>query len=209
MCKSRLIYNTLRYVSKNFNPLFYSLTVTALFSIDVLIVLSGRKPNQQKRKRNDCKPDMVIDRVEESNSNIATTSIISFQDPRNEKEYELHFRKNLLKPVSKCQGKCGKAIDKNDTLVVKSYGTMSWTDKKTEEGKQRFGPIYVHFKEECLKGYSEVFYTPGNQFDFSKEKIDEKTKPMSRHCIFEWIRNLLNKAIHIIFCFVFFFFHFL
>ena len=93
--------------------MFCSLKVTALFSIDVLIVLSGRKPNQQKRKRNDCEPDMVTDRVEESNSNVAATSIISFQDPRktNEKEYELHFRKNLPKSVSKCQGKCGKAFE--------------------------------------------------------------------------------------------------
>ena len=93
--------------------MFCSLKVTALFSIDVLIVLSGRKPNQQKRKRNDCEPDMVIDRAEESNSNVATTSTISFQDPRktNEKEYELHFRKNLPKSVSKCQGKCGKAFE--------------------------------------------------------------------------------------------------
>ena len=114
MCESRLIYNTLRYVSKNYISLFYSLTVTALFSIDVLIVLSGRKINQQKRKRNDCEPDMVTDRVEESNSNTATISIISFQDPckTNEKEYKLHFRKNPLKSVSKCQGKCGNLSTK-------------------------------------------------------------------------------------------------
>ena len=86
---------------------------------------------------------MVIDRVEESNSNFATTSIISFQDPckTNKKEYELHFWKNLSKSVSKCQGKCGKAINKSNTLVAKSYGTMSWTDKKTGKGKQRFGPM--------------------------------------------------------------------
>ena len=80
--------------------------------------------------------------------------------------------------MSKCQGKCGKTIDKSDTLVVKSYGTMSWTDKNTEEGKQRFGPMYVHFKEKCLKGYSKLFYAPGDRLDFSKVKIDEKTKPM-------------------------------
>ena len=161
-----LIYNTLRYVSKNFNTLFYSLTVTALFSVDVLIVLSDRKPNQ--RKPNESKPDMVIDQVEESNSNVATPSIISFQ-------YELHFRKNLSESVSKCQGKCGKAIDKSDTFVVKSYGTMSWVDKKIGEGKQRFTPMYVHFKEECLKGYSELFYAPGVRFNFSKVKINEKS----------------------------------
>ena len=80
--------------------------------------------------------------------------------------------------MSKCQGKCGKTIDKSDTLVVKSYGTMSWTDKNTEERKQRFGPMYVHFKEKCFKGYSKLFYAPGDRFDFRKVKIDEKTKPM-------------------------------
>ena len=172
--------------------MFYLLTVTALFSIDVLIVLSGRKPNQQKRKRNDCEPDMMIDRVEESNSNFDATSIISFQDPRktNEKEYELHFRKSLSKSVSKCQGKCGKAMDKSDTLVVNSYGTIGWMDKKTGEGKQRFGPMYVYSKEECLKGYSELFYAPGDRFDISKVKIDEKTKSMLKKEDIEFLSGL-------------------
>ena len=87
---------------------------------------------------------------------------------------------------SQCQEKSGKAINKSNTIVVKSYGTMNWMDKETGEGKQRFGSMNIHFKEECLKGYSKLFYAP-DQINFSKVKIDEKNKPMLKregiHCL--------------------------
>ena len=62
--------------------------------------------------------------------------------------------------------------------------------KKTGEGKQRFGPMYVYSKEECLKGYSELFYAPGDRFDISKVKIDEKTKSMLKKEDIEFLSGL-------------------
>ena len=107
-----------------------------------------------------------------------TASSISFSDPREqaEKEYELPLRAKLPKSVSKCQGKCGKPIKKDDVLVVKSYGKISWTDKNTGQERQKFGPMYIHFKEDCLKTFSDKVYAPGESFDFGKIKIDSKSR---------------------------------
>ena len=123
---------------------------------------------------------------------MQNTSNLSFKDPRatNEKEFELHTRTKLPKKVSKCQGKCGKAIEKTDKLVVKSYGTMSWTDKNTGKEKQKFGPMYVHFKEECLKAFSEEFYAPGDRFDFTKIKLHQTARDDLKKEDLDFLSNL-------------------
>ena len=61
-------------------------------------------------------------------------------------------------------------------MVVRSYGRITWTDKSTGEEKAKFGPMYIHLHENCLKNFSETFYAPGQSFNFSKIKIDPKTK---------------------------------
>ena len=61
-------------------------------------------------------------------------------------------------------------------LVVKSYGKISWTDKNTGQERQKFGLMYIHFKEDCLKTFSDKFYAPGESFDFGKIKIDSKSR---------------------------------
>ena len=61
-------------------------------------------------------------------------------------------------------------------MVVRSYGRITWTDKSTGKGKAKFGPMYIHFHENCLKNFSDTFYAPCQSFDFSKIKIDPKTK---------------------------------
>ena len=60
-------------------------------------------------------------------------------------------------------------------MIVRSYGRITWTDKSTGKEKAKFGPMYMHFHENCLKNFSETFYTPGQSFDFLKIKIDSKT----------------------------------
>ena len=50
-----------------------------------------------------------------------------------------------------CQGNCGKKIDQKDTMLIKSYGTSRWTDKKTGKEMSKHGPMYIHFNEHCLK----------------------------------------------------------
>ena len=142
---------------------------------------AGRKPGYQHRDRNTTEPDIVVDCIKKSTSgniqHCTTSSTISFSDPRatTEKEFELHHRTNLQKLVSKCQGNCGRPIKVEEVLVVRSCGRITWTDKSTRKEKAKFGPMYIHFHENCLKTFSETFYAPGQSFDFSKIKIDPKT----------------------------------
>ena len=91
------------------------------------------------------------------------------------KEFELHHRTNLPESVSKYQGNCGRPIKVEEVMVVRSYGTITWTDKSTGKEKAKFSPMSIHFNENCLKDFSKTFYTPGQSFDFSKIKIDPKT----------------------------------
>ena len=90
-------------------------------------------------------------------TSTAPSSAISFNDPRKkpEQEYSLHLRKNLPKLISKYQGRCRKNITPNDILIVKTSGKISWTDKKTGQQSEKFGPMYLHFQEHCLRNFGE------------------------------------------------------
>ena len=61
-------------------------------------------------------------------------------------------------------------------MVVRSYDRITWTDKSTGKEKAKFGPMYIHFHENCLKNFSKTFFAPNQSFDFSKIKIDPKTQ---------------------------------
>ena len=61
-------------------------------------------------------------------------------------------------------------------MVVRSYGRVTWTDKSTGKEKAKFGPMFIHFHEICLKNFSDTFDASGQSLDFSKIKIDPKTK---------------------------------
>ena len=110
--------------------------------------------------------DIVVDRIEKSTSSDSqhrtTSSIISFSDPREiaEKEFKIHNCTNLPKSDSKCQGNCGRPIKVEEVMVMRSYGRMTWTDKATGKEKAKFGPVYIHLYENCLKHFSETFYNP-------------------------------------------------
>ena len=47
--------------------------------------------------------------------------------------FELNLRQFLPKTMSRCQGYCGEKITQNDGMLIKTYGTTRWIDKKTEE----------------------------------------------------------------------------
>ena len=49
--------------------------------------------------------------------------------------------------MSRCQVKCGKKITQNDGMLIKTYGTKIWTDKKTGKRMSKHGPTY----KTCLK----------------------------------------------------------
>ena len=94
---------------------------------------SGRKPGFQQRKRNTREMDIAVDRAE----NISGTeehfssSNIKFSDPCKQAKvgYVLHLHSKLPKVVLRCQGNCGKPINKDDVLLVMSYRKTYWTDK--------------------------------------------------------------------------------
>ena len=44
--------------------------------------------------------------------------------------------------MTRGQGNWGKKIDQKDTMLMKSYGTMRWTDKKIGKEMSKHGPMY-------------------------------------------------------------------
>ena len=120
---------------------------------------AGRKPSYQHRDGNTTDPDIVVDR---NNIDCTTSCTISFRDPRAtaEKEFELHHRTNFPESVSKCQENCGSPIKVEEVIVVRSDRRITWTDKLTGKEKTNFDPMYIHFRENCLKNFSETFYAP-------------------------------------------------
>ena len=120
-------------------------------------------------------------------------------DPRKEPEtqFELHFRKDLPKLVTKCRGQCGVVIKPDEEgMLVRSYGT-SMTDRKTGASKSKYDKLYIHFNQKFLEAFDSIkFYGPGHQFDFKKIKVDKTTQEKLEDAE----RGLLNK-LGVTFCF--------
>ena len=116
---------------------------------------SGRKPSDRKRTR---KPDFKsaldwLDKKEKESRKSFT-----FQDPKALEKilYELFFRSMVLRLVNRCQGNCGNKLfpaDKEDYLVVKSRGCISFMNKQGEMDS-KLCLLYIYFKAECLKEYA-------------------------------------------------------
>ena len=56
---------------------------------------------------------------------------------------ELNLREILPKTVSRYQGSCEKNITLTDAMLIKSFGTRRWTDKKTGKEISKHGPMYI------------------------------------------------------------------
>ena len=53
----------------------------------------------------------------------------------------------------------------------------TWTNKVTGSENSNFGPMYLHFNEECLKSFDdENYYGPGQAFNYHVVTIDPKSK---------------------------------
>ena len=180
---------------------------------------SGRKPGQQKRNRKRQEPDIVIDRHEAttseslaavsqaagpsqsqaavpsgSESQATSEGEIRFKDPRVNPPKELNCRRKLRnklsKKISKCQGKCGKPISDKDFMIIRTYGSSSYTDKESGKNKCKYGPLYIHFQGKCLKAFdSEKFYLPNENFDYSSIVVDKDTLD----CLKPSEKNLLSE----------------
>ena len=96
------------------------------------------------------------------------------------------MRRLLPKAISRCQSNCGKRIKDKDGLIVKSYGTASWTDHKAFCRTRLYYIKVLNFKrlkvkEKAIKiitgekvhffllhyGYNDIF--PGKTRDLSDQ----------------------------------------
>ena len=90
--------------------------------------------------------------------------------------FELNLRQFLPKTVSGCQGNCGKKITQNYGMLIKTYGTTRWTDKKTGKEMSKYGPMCIHFNETCLKRHIKKYYRPDEKFDYSIITLADETR---------------------------------
>ena len=117
---------------------------------------------------------------------------ICFKYPRVNppKESELHLRNKLSKKISKCQRKCGKPISDKDFMIIRTYGSSSYTDKESRKNKCKYGSMYIRFEGKCLKAFdSEKFYLPNENFDYSSIVVYRDTLD----CLKPSEKNLLSQ----------------
>ena len=55
-----------------------------------------------------------------------------------------------LDTFHKWQGICGKS-DNEDEMIIRCYGTITWQSKVTGREDSKYGLMYLHFHEKCLK----------------------------------------------------------
>ena len=90
--------------------------------------------------------------------------------------FELNLRQFLPKAVPRCQGNCEKKITQNDGMLIKTYGTTRWTDKKTGNEISKYGPMYIHFNKTYQKRHTKEYYRPDEKFDYSIITLAEETR---------------------------------
>lgn len=72
-------------------------------------------------------------------------------------------------PACRCYAPgCSTKIGANDYLVVRTFGTVSFTDKNGNHQK-REGTVHIHFLEECLKSFFQ-------DFEYRNITVPEETK---------------------------------
>ena len=70
---------------------------------------------------------------------------IRFHDPRVSppKEFALFLRKHPFQNITKCQEIYGKNIGNEDEMIIRSYGTSTWTSKVTGRENSKCGPMGI------------------------------------------------------------------
>ena len=143
------------------------------------------KPKSSDRKRSDRKPtrkpdfESAHDWQDKKEKDIRKS--FTFQDPNAPEKIscELFFLSMVLRLVNRCQGNCGYKlfpVGKEDYLVVKSRGRISFMNKQGEMGS-KYCPLYIHLKAECLKEYArrryDVHYEafPFSEIAFGKDAL--------------------------------------
>ena len=60
-------------------------------------------------------------------------------------------------------------------MLIKTYGTTRWTDKSTGDEMSKYGPMYIHLNETCLKRHTKKYYRPDEKFDYSIITLAQET----------------------------------
>ena len=140
---------------------------------------SGRKRSHQTRKRKP-EPDVFINRLE--NKEKRSEKKVQIEDPNAKRTvtYELFLRSLVPRQVERCQSNCGnklKSSDNGDYLLVKSHGPSSYSVKG--ESRAKYGPQYIHFKNDCLKEYAHLKHdVKYEKFPLSIITIDKLTSEL-------------------------------
>ena len=62
-------------------------------------------------------------------------------------------------------------------MIFRSYGTSTWTNKVTRKENSKYGPMYFHVNEKCLRNFDDENYCgPGQAFNCSVVTINPKSK---------------------------------
>ena len=58
-------------------------------------------------------------------------------------------------------------------MIIRSYGTSTWTNKVTGKENSKYGPMYL----KCLKNFdNENYYGPGQAFNYSAVTVNLKSQ---------------------------------
>ena len=89
-------------------------------------------------------------------------------------------------------------------MIIRTYGSSSYTDKESGENKCKYGPLYIHFQGKYLKAFdSEIFYLPNESLDYSSIVVDKDTLD----CLKRSEKNLLSQmGVKLIYLFIYLFF---
>ena len=62
-------------------------------------------------------------------------------------------------------------------MIIRSYGTSTWTSKVAGSENSKYGPMYLHFNENWFKNFKdEYYYSPGQAFNYSVVTVNPKSK---------------------------------
>ena len=139
---------------------------------------SGRKPSDRKRTRK-LDFESVFDRLDKKEKESRKSFTVQDPNAPEKISYELFFRSLVPRLVNRCQGNCcGDKLfpaDKEDYLVVKSRGCISFMNKQGEMDSKYYS-LYIHFKAECLKEYAErIHHVHYEAFTFSEITFGKDT----------------------------------
>ena len=76
-------------------------------------------------------------------------------------------------------------------MIMRYYGTSSWTNKVTGRENFKYTPMHLHFNEKCLKNFNdENYYCPGQAFNYSVVTVNPKSKGDLNQAEIDLLREL-------------------